>query len=235
MADGPGVEGFEGTKLMTNRPAVPRTWIRGCFLATLTLGVALEGGSCGGGGQTVRDDTSPEQHRAEAQREEAATIAHAGQGKPNTAIHEHSPVDRHSAEVEKHKTHARQHEATAAKLGHFEQAECKDVPPSTRVTCPLLGPAEDIRDIEGGVVIRFAPSIRADAVVAQMKCHLAYARAQGYRDAPSCPLYVAGLSVRLGAAPSTVEITVSERERVGELRRSAHEEVAIETRPPRSL
>lgn len=232
---------------MTNPSPISGTRIRGRFALFLIAGVTLEAGNCGGAGQTVRpDDMSAEQHRAEAQREETAAAAHQAQWNPKAAMPspfrdpidhggehvfsslEYNPTDWQLAEAEKHKAHAKQHEAAAANLEHFEQAECKEFSASTRASCPLLGPAEDIRDIDGGVVIRFATSVRVDAVVAHMKCHLAYARVQGFPGASTCPLYLPGLRVRLGAAPSTVEITIGEQGRVEELRRSAHEEVAIE-------
>lgn len=225
----------------------------GSLVGGLLLLVSL---GCSGKAEGVRpDDMSAEQHRAAARREEAVAATQKAEWNPNAvvpnppspvqapvagegtyayALPAYNPTDWHLAEARKHEAHARQHEAAAVSLERFERAECKDFPPATRPSCPLLGPAEDIHDIDGGVVIRFAPSVRVDAIVAHMKCHLAYARAQGYQDAPTCPLYLPGLSIRLGAAPSTVEITVDKKKRqqVEALRHSAHEEIAIEEKRP---
>lgn len=215
-------------------------------LASLALGV----GGCGGGGQTVRpDDMSAEQHRAEAQRENVAADGHGPARTPNATqaspyrgpissnddylypIPVYNPTDWYLTEIGKHRAHAQQHEAAAKSLEKFEDAECGNFPASSRAACPLLGPAQEIHEIEGGVSIRMAPGVRVDAVVAHMKCHLAYARAHGYQEATSCPLYLPGLAVKRGADPTTVEITVADKWRVAELRRHAYEEVIISIRP----
>ena len=231
--------------LMQTRPAMGRFQV----WALVAVGILFE--SCGGGAKTVRpDEMSAEKHRAEAQRENIAADNHAKAWTPSAAkpspfrnpidssndflypLPVYNPTDWHLAEVEKHRAHARQHETAAQSLEKFEGAECKDFPPATRAACPLLGPAQAMREIDGGVSIRMAPSVRVDAVVAHMMCHLAYARAHGYQEETNCPLYMPGLSVKRGSDPATIDITVADKWRVAELRRHAYEEVVVSTRLP---
>jgi hypothetical protein len=183
--------------------------------------------ACGGGATAVRpDETSAEGHRQEAQRESEAATEHAKQYNPAAAqpspfrdpitsqdpdtlsnIPVYNPTEGHLREAERHKRHAQQHETAARALEHFEHASCKDVPATTRAACPLLGPVVDIQDIPGGVRARFTPGTSVEGVVARMRCHFAYAQAHGFDSSISCPLYMRGIAIAVGATPQTVDIT----------------------------
>jgi hypothetical protein len=231
-----------------------RIWAGLDGLVFLPAGLVLASvflGGCGSGKSAVRpDDLSVEQHRDEARKENKAADSHAKQWNPRAAepspfrnpidsagdqyafpVPVYNPTDKHLDEVDRHRAHARQHEAAAHALETFEQAECKDFPPTTRASCPLLGPAQGVEDIDGGVRIHMLPTVRVDAVVAHMKCHFAYARSHGFDDATNCPLYLPNLDIRRGADPATVDITVADKSRIADLRRHAHEEVVVSARP----
>jgi hypothetical protein len=203
--------------------------------------------SCAGGGQAVRpDEMSAGEHKQEAEHErEAAHLSEAGfsanASRPSPfrdptehaagdylySIPIYNPTEGRLADAERHRAHARQHEAAARSLEEFEQVECKDFPPATRAACPLLGPATAIDDIPGGVRVTFAPGTRVDAVVAHMRCHYAYARARAFAEAVSCPLYIRGIEIRQGPNPMAVEITAREARATDEIRMRSREEAVF--------
>jgi len=187
---------------------------------------------------------SAEEHRRRAAREHSASATHASQWNPQAArptpfrnpidsasqdppftAEVYNPTDRHLQAAEKHHRHARQHEAAAEKLEQFEEQECRSFPPASRAACPFLGPATQVRDIEKGISVRMADSVRVDAVVAHMKCHAAYAQARGFPPDTTCPIYVRGVSIRQGANPREIELTVADPSLVTELRQRARDEV----------
>lgn len=208
------------------------------------MAAAAVAGSCRGhSAAKPADDLSAEEHRRLAAREHAASATHASQWNPQAArptpfrnpidsvqnppftAEVYNPTDRHLQSAEKHHQHARQHEAAAQKLEQFEEQECRSFPPATRAACPFLGPATQVRDIDKGITVRMADSVRVDAVVAHMKCHAAYAQARGYPPDTTCPIYVPGVSIRQGANPREIELTVADPAQVAELRKRARDEV----------
>ena len=211
------------------------------------MAAALGFVACAGGNPAVSpDEMSAQKHRQEAEKEHQVADSHAKQWNPTAAQPSpfrdpidaqggtylystpvYNPTDWHLEQADRHRSHARNHEAAARSLEKFEEAECKSFPPATRAACPLLGPAESIQDIDGGVRVRMAPSVRVDAIVAHMKCHQAYARSHGYESASSCGLYLAGLEIRRDADPAGIDMTMADRSRVADLRRHAHEEVIV--------
>jgi hypothetical protein len=226
--------------------------------ATKLFWMAIALGSCAGSGAAVRpDEMSATQHKQEAARErelarqnDAAFSVNAAGPSPFRDPTEHSagdyvysipvynPTEGRLADAERHRAHARQHEAAARSLEQFEEVECKEFPPATRAACPLLGPATAIDDIPGGVRVTFAPGTRVDAVIAHMRCHYAYARARAFDEAVSCPLYIRGIEIRQGANPMSVDITSPEPRAAEEIRTRSREEAVFlrksvsETPPP---
>lgn len=208
--------------------------------------------ACGGGGRrAVRpDDMSAARHRDEAAREYAAAadamerydparqrvVGIAGSHEANEPfsypVAVCNPTESHLRAAEAHSAHAREHEAAAAELERFEEAECGELPPETRAACPVLGDVVAITDVAGGVRVRFADGVPVAAVVAHMRCHLGYARAHGYADAGDCPLYVQGVRIR-AAGGQSVDILSDDARRVREIRRRARETAvpAGRTRP----
>jgi hypothetical protein len=58
-----------------------------------------------------------------------------------------------------------------------------------------------------------------------MKCNAAYAQARGYPPDTTCPVYVPGVSIRQGADPREIELTVADPSLVTTLRQRARDEV----------
>ena len=216
--------------------------------STMTAVVLLLGFGvgCGQTSPAVRsDDTSAKAQRQQAQAESAAATrefqaANAPVPPPNLAatggnnpqgyyydVSVYNARNEHLARAQQLSEHARQHEAAAASLETFEDAECKQFPPSTRSACPLLGPVASITDIPTGVRVQLVTGTRADAVLAHMRCHLAFATARGFGEAASCPLYVKGIEVRAGRDPNTIEIVSGDVKVVDTIRARGREEAVF--------
>ena len=69
--------------------------------------------------------------------------------------------------------------------------------------------------------------MRVDAVVAHMRCHLAYARTRGFDTALGCPLYVRGTEIRRARDPRAVEIVGRDATVTNEIRSRAREEALV--------
>jgi hypothetical protein len=139
----------------------------------------------------------------------------------------YDPRSQYLARAQQLNKHAQEHEAAAASLEKFEQAECRDFPPAIRSACPLLGPVVELVDIPGGIRARFKDGVRVDAVVAHMHCHFAYAQARGFDTAAGCPLYVRGIEIRRTSDPSSVEIVGRDPAVTSEIRSRAREEAVL--------
>jgi hypothetical protein len=209
----------------------------------LTLGLF----GCGGGQGAVRpDQMSAEAHQQEAAKDREGARNETQQAnspalQPNLSIsggsnpqgyyaypaEMYDPRGQHLARAEKLSKHAQEHEAAAASLQSFEQAECKDFPPAIRSACPLLGPVVELVDIPGGIRARFKDGIQVDAVVAHMRCHFAYAQAHGFDTAVGCPLYVRGIEIRRASDAHAVEIVGRDASITNEIRSRAREEAVL--------
>jgi hypothetical protein len=188
------------------------------------------------------DDMSAAAHRAEADRERAAARAQLAEYRPGAVElapllstqpdrqpwylypqATYNPTAHHVDAASSRFAHARAHEAAAAELERFEEEECRGFPPTTRAACPLLLHVEDLVDVPGGVRLRFASEVNVGAVVAHMRCHLAYARTRGF-EVPTCPLYVKGTRVERVLDSRVVDVLGSDRAAADEIRHRAREE-----------
>jgi hypothetical protein len=191
---------------------------------------------------------SAEQHRAEAERERQLAQEDKGRYDPGAArpiavtpvraldtngptaveppVVVYNPTDKYLSEADAHRKHAREHEKAAAALEKFEKGACRDLPERTRSACPLLGPVTAIDDVKGGVRVTFTDGTRIDALVAEMRCHYAYAQTRGFADSVSCPLYMPGLEIKQSGG-AAVEITVHDQTLVNDLRAKSREEAAF--------
>ncbi len=122
-------------------------------------------------------------------------------------LYPYNPTDRALSDAERHLRHAREHEAAAAALESFEEGECHDFAPKVRAACPVLGPVATIDDRTDGVRVVFAAGAPVEAIVAHMRCHLAFARARGFTDAGDCPLYMRGVAIAASADGHAVDLT----------------------------
>ena len=219
------------------------------LLAGFTAGLLA---GCVGQTHAVRpDDMSAEAHRQEAAKLAAAADAEHAKAEspamqPNLGVSPGSnpegyyyPTDLYDPRkdallrAQQLGRHARQHEAAAARLEAFEEAECRQFPPATRAACPLLSPVQEISDVQGGVRVRFKAGARADALFAHMQCHLAYAKVRGFDDTASCPLYVPGIAIRRTDDPLALEIVGSNSKIASEIRNRSRAEAVVVHDPSR--
>jgi hypothetical protein len=210
----------------------------------ILVGLVLSGTTCGGGRQAVKpDEMSADQHRQEAEHERRLASEERDRYRPEADRQlpgdkggdlfpqsVYNPTTSHFVAAQAHENHARQHEAAARYLQKFEEGECRRFPPSTRTACPLLGPVSGLEDIPGGVRVQLASGTRADAVVAHMRCHYAYARARAFAENVTCPLYIPGIDIRQGREPSTVEIVSGDAVGEREIRARSRQEAVFEKR-----
>jgi hypothetical protein len=134
-----------------------------------------------------------------------------------------NPTLRHVYRAEELSAHALAHEQAAAELEAFEERECAQFPPSTRVACPMLGPVR-IEDLPNGVRIYLPAQMPVDAVVAHMRCHLAWARTRGYAPTATCPLYLKGTEIRRAPGEGAVDLVSSDGTTARRLQRLARGE-----------
>lgn len=122
---------------------------------------------------------------------------------------------------EMHREHARLHEQLAAQLERFDTDECRSIPSGERATCPLLGPEADVTSIDGGVRLTFASGTDTSRVLAKMRCHAAFARAEGYAGMESCPLYHRGLTITESNDGRSIDLTSNDPTTAAELQHEA--------------
>lgn len=130
----------------------------------------------------------------------------------------YNPTEFHNKLNERHKRHAEQHQKAAEQLRSFEEDHCSRFPEETRAACPLMGQIEKVDDIERGVQLTFADGAPVEAIVDHMKCHFAFARADGYEGMDQCPLYLEGVSIEREEDEDVVTVTTQESEAVEALR-----------------
>jgi hypothetical protein len=206
------------------RPAVIR----------LIAGAALLGG-CASHELVRADDMSAAQHRREAAKDQVAEgKASADSGGPKATSSDHTgydPAADRRRKAEEAGEHARQHLAAAQFLEQFEDEECAGVDRAGRAACPLLGPVVRLEDVPGGVRATFVDHARARAVIAEMRCHYAFARAQHFESNIDCPLYVAGIEIRFGLDPRSVEIVARDEKVVRAIRQRSREQAVYRRGP----
>ena len=152
---------------------------------------------------------SAEEHREHAAKERAKADVHSDRYDPNAGeeigtggpfgygygVSVYNPTGHHATEAAEHRSHAEAHEAAAAALESFEDEACKELPPKTRAVCPLLGQIDGAKNVSDGVAVIPSSAVNREALVAHMRCHLAYAATGGFEGMDSCPLYVKGVTL----------------------------------------
>jgi hypothetical protein len=177
---------------------------------------------------------SAAEHRQMADQERQQAEEHGGEVRGNTDVPVITPSDpgsgfiygtdtydpaaRHRAQAGRHEQLAAEHEAAAEALESFENAECAQFPPATRASCPLIGSIASVRDVDGGVEITLAEDANAPAILAHIRCHLAYAATRGREGMESCPLYIRGVPVAAGDSERTIVLSVADASLLSELR-----------------
>ena len=220
--------------------AVREDWVERLLHVALTLGASgLILGGCAH--DHVRpDDMSASAHRERAQEEYAKADRDLMKYDPYARAYEragsqriasgdatyatYNPTDFYRTDAQKKTKHAQEHLAAAAELERFTHQACKPFSPTVKTACPVLGPVASVEDIGGGVRVHLQPGAPVDAVMAHMRCHLAYAREQGWQPAPDCPLYLRGVDIRRSDDGQAIELTAKDGKTIDELRRRAHAE-----------
>ena len=191
---------------------------------------------------------SAEAHRKEARRDRTAAKIESADARnpyPLPSVTDSSgPSDQTAEELQRKRAekldlarqlrqHAREHEAAAQDLEEFEAGQCKTIVPAARAACPLLGPVARMTNVQNGVSVTFATGTQVDAVLAQMRCHFAFAQARGFGAASSCPLYMKGIDIRRGSGPMTIEIIAQEPKLAQEIQARARAEAVLVDRTSR--
>jgi hypothetical protein len=161
-------------------------------------------------------------HRAAGRITHAASAQAAPAGLPVMTSTDGEDSGWHLLEAARHAYHARQHQAAAAALERSEEVECRALPAAVRAACPILTFVSQVREIEGGIRVRFLPQADVGQVAALMRCHLAFARARGFDRVPTCPLYTSGVEIRrvgdaIDVTGDTLEVVAEIRERIREV------------------
>lgn len=130
-----------------------------------------------------------------------------------------NPTEQYRDRAERHRQHANEHRRQATELRTFEAQECAFLPEATREACPLLLGVEQMEDVDGGVRITFASGDEMAPIVEHLRCHIAFAAAEGRDGMENCALYVPGAQVR--AEGHVVLLTTNDGRYVAELRRRA--------------
>ncbi len=118
-------------------------------------------------------------------------------GPPTGAMESYNPTDEHARLADQELKKANEHVAAAKKLEVFEAKACAGVTAAERSSCPLLASfVTRVVATTEGFTLKLKPTIDAEQVYRRLTCHLAYAEASGF-DAPSCPLFLKGTSLRL--------------------------------------
>jgi hypothetical protein len=116
-----------------------------------------------------------------------------------------NPTQGHQSRAEAHRKHALEHEIAAIKLQAFEDAACQALTAAERGSCPTLI-ATAIEKLPQGIRLRCAPE-QVDKLVAEMRCHLAFAKARGYDSPYLCPFALQGVTAT--AAPERQGVDLS--------------------------
>ena len=112
-------------------------------------------------------------------------------------------------------THAAAHAASVAELERFEDAACRGLSRAARAACPFVQPVV-LKAIPRGIRIQVQPDDAAE-IAARMRCHLAYAKARGFRHVTECPLYLPSVEIELTEQRDAIEVTSIDPEVAGEL------------------
>jgi hypothetical protein len=187
------------------------------------------------------DDMSVESHRSEAREhehdaaaEEAKYNPYASAIEPGASLMQqdpfsscqfpctYNPTADHKQMADQHRQRAHQHLRAAAELENFEEKECSGLPKEIRAACPLVsGATTVVIENNRGVRLHMKDTADTEMISKQMRCHLAFARARGYRDEPSCPLYFKGVSVEKVSGENSIDVTGTDGTVAAEIQKQA--------------
>ena len=125
-------------------------------------------------------------------------------GQVDVPFDPYNPSDAHMQAADREMIEANQHLAAAKALEKFEDQSCAGLSPAQRSACPLFASAvKQVEWKEGGFKLTFKEASEAALTFPRLRCHLAFAVANGF-DRPSCPLLVKGTSLRREGADGII-------------------------------
>lgn len=187
---------------------------------------------CGGPQDPATEDLTAEEHEDQAAAEERLAQERAAEYDPDARMRVgsvnpdspvfygpevYNPTEVHLDAAREHREHAEAHRTVADQLRVYAQQECAEFPADTRASCPLLLGLETVENIDGGVRMHFASQLDLRPVVDHIRCHIAFAAAEGREGIEHCALYVHGAQVRVEG--NSVILTTTVPGNVEELRR----------------
>jgi hypothetical protein len=154
---------------------------------------------------------------------------------PSMAYWVYNPTEHHLAEAARERAHAEEHARAAARLRQEEAKECAGVAPEARTACPLLAPyVAKVTETPRGVVLSMKPGAPGESIAQLMRCHLAFARLQGFQQAGVCALYVQGSEVLSADGGATLELRGDGPATAADIRRKVREEIGPRAVPART-
>ena len=112
-------------------------------------------------------------------------------------MREYNPTEGHLLEADRQMKIASKHMQTADKLAVREDLACAGVSEAERTSCPVMAPhVATVTEVAEGVTLNLKPGDAARRLAGQMRCHLAYAKANDFVSVP-CPLYLKGVTITL--------------------------------------
>ena len=112
-------------------------------------------------------------------------------------MRQYNPTLGHLTESDRQMKIAFDHLKAAQKLDTYEDAACTGVSIAERTSCPLMAPhVASVEESADGVTLHLKGGPAAERLAAQMKCHLAFAKASDFVSVP-CPLYVKTVTLTL--------------------------------------
>ncbi len=182
------------------------------------------------------EDMSAKSHEEAAAKEAAKAEEHAAKYDPAGTSAQSSgsdaafegadfnPTDVHNLQAEKHRRHAADHAAAAEALKGAEEEACRSIASDSRSWCPLLGPVAATQNTSNGVRVTVRKGTDVGALIARIRCHVAFANTQGREGMDRCPLYVAGVQVER-SGPDSIELSTKGKASVRELQQRVAEHI----------
>lgn len=204
------------------------------LVASAAFGCASTPGARPGDMSAKSHDEEARKHSDMAEQHDAQYDPNARGGTPPDAISgsefgfagtELNPTEVHRMQADKHRAHAEDHAAAADWLKRTEDDACEPISPTSRSLCPLLGPVVAVQDTTTGVRLFLRQGTDLEAMVARIRCHLAFARTRGGAGMDRCPLYLPAIDVyRVG--PLEIELNARRQTSVRPLQRRVADHVA---------
>ena len=178
-------------------------------------------------GEDHREAAAADMSKAESERAKFDPNATAMAVQARTAPDEilvpprfYNPSQAHLDMADAKMASAFKHLEAARQLEKYEDAACAGISEAERMSCPLIAPHLDaVEEGTRGVVLHLKTATKAKTLATQMRCHLAFSKANNFERAP-CPLYMKGVEIIL-TREKDIEITSPDANVAGQVRMEA--------------